>query len=86
MRRNRPYQEALQRGEILSLEGAVTFEPVAFDEGVGGATYHVLVDGKKDFTIFGDQMDGIADGGRYRFYYMDIAIGKAVYSLERTEA
>jgi F0F1-type ATP synthase assembly protein I len=85
MRKNRPYQEALDRGEILTVEGAVSFEPVAFDEGVGGATYHVFVDDKKYFTIFADQMDSLTDGGRYRFYYMDIAIGKAIYSLERAE-
>jgi hypothetical protein len=83
MRKNRPYQEALERGELLTVEGVVSFDSVAFDQGAGGATYRVLVDGKKYSTIFGDQMDALTDGGRYRFYYMDVAIGKAIYSLER---
>lgn len=86
MRKNRPYQEALDKGEILTVEGGVSFEPVAFDQGVGEATYHVLVEDKKYFSVFSDQMDALTDGGRYRFYYMDIAIGKAIYSLERVEA
>lgn len=86
MRKNRPYQEALERGELLTVEGVVSFAPVAFDESVGGATYRVLIDDKKYFTIFGDQMDSLTDGARYRFHYMDIAIGKAIYSVERVEA
>lgn len=67
------------------MKGVVSFTSVAFDEGVGGNTYRVLVDDKKYFTIFGDQMDSLTDGARYRFHYMDIAVGKAIFSVERAE-
>jgi hypothetical protein len=85
MGRNRRHQAALESTTVHAAEGEVSFSPVAFDEGVGGNTYTLRV-GDAKLVVFGDQMDAMTDGARYRVYYMETGLGRSVpSSLERVD-
>jgi len=86
MGRNRRYQAAMERRELITVEGEVSFDNVAFDEGMGGSMYVLKVERHK-LSVTSSQMDAMTDGARYRVHYVESGIGRpAPLTLERVEA
>lgn len=84
MGRNRRHQRDLDDPRILTAEGEVDFEPVAFDSSMG-SMYHLLIDDTK-LSVTASQMDAMTAGARYRVYFLKTSIGVPTpSSLERAD-